>query len=106
MTVRFTLVSENELLLRLVREFAQGLGWTVEDASPSVVTVRQPDVLEGSDHLLRLLTYVALGTAKAGIDVSDPICRVGYREGKGAEVSLGLRIADFDMRPSTAKNSG
>jgi hypothetical protein len=99
MTVRFTLVSENELLLRLVREFAQGLGWTVEDAPASVgVTVVQPDILEGSDHLLRLLTYVALGAAKAGIDASEPLCRVRYREGKGAEVSVGLRIAEFDMR--------
>ena len=97
MTVHFTLVSDNELLLRLVREFAQGLGWTVEEA-PVGISVVQPDILDGGDHLLRLLTYVALAAAKAGIDASEPLCHVRYREGKGAEVSLGVRIADFDMK--------
>jgi hypothetical protein len=99
MTIRFTLVTQNDMLGRLVREFAEGLGWTVEDASASLVTVVQPDGLEGAEHLVRLLTYVALCAAKAGVDPSEPICRVRYREGKaGAEVSLGLRIAEFHMR--------
>jgi len=96
MTVHFILVSENELLLRLVREFAQGLGWTAEEA-PEGISVVQPDMLDGGDHFLRLLTYVALAAAKAGIAASEPLCRVRYREGKGAEVSLSVRIAGFAM---------
>jgi hypothetical protein len=43
------------------------------------------------------LTYVALSATKAGIDPSEPDCRIKYRQGEASEVTLGIRIADFDL---------
>ena len=99
MRVNFTLVSQNEALLRHVREFAQGLGWTVEAAPASAISVFQSDGQLAPDHLVRLLTYVGLAAAKSGVDSSEPLCQVTYREDNAAaEVTMGLRIAQFDMK--------
>jgi hypothetical protein len=99
MRVHFTLVSQNDTLLRLVRDFAQGLGWAVEAAPASAISVSQSDGQLAPEHLVRLLTYVALGAAKTGVDSSEPLCQVRYREeNAGAEVTLGLQIAQFDMK--------
>jgi hypothetical protein len=99
MRVQFTLVSRNGALLRLVSEFAQGLGWTVEAAPTSAISVFQSDGQLAPDHLVRLLTYVGLAAAKTGVDSSEPLCEVTYREDNAAaQVTMGLRIAHFDMK--------
>jgi hypothetical protein len=51
------------------------------------------------DHsLVELLTHVALSAAKAGVDVTEPVCHVTYQhEGVTSEVTLALRIAEFGI---------
>jgi len=103
MTVSVTLVSENDLVLSLVRDFAQGLGCPVDgSAGFSDRSIRI--ALEDDEHsLVELLTHVALSTAKAGVDVAEPLCHVTYRHrGAISDVTLTLRITDFHL-DSTAR---
>jgi len=96
--MHFMLLSQNGSLLRLVREFAEGLGWTLESSAPSAITLVQPQQTNGLDHLLNLLTYVALAAGKTGVDPGEPLCRIRYRQGQAlSEVTLGLRITEFDL---------
>jgi hypothetical protein len=99
MRAELTVVSQNESLLRLVREFAEGLGWTLGSAAPSAISLLQPEPEEtrGPDHLLNLLTYVALNAVKTGAGSSEPLCRIRYREGHAWEVTLGIRITEFNL---------
>jgi hypothetical protein len=98
MNLNFTLLSDNESVVALVRDFAIGLGCQV-DASASVgheISVELPDA---DDALLELLDYVALTATKAGIDTSEPLCRLTYRrQGAPATVTLGLRIVELGLR--------
>jgi hypothetical protein len=96
--LEFTVVSHSATLLNLVRDFAKGLGWTLGPDAPSAVSLIEPSE-PGHDQLLNLLTSVSLSAAKAGVDPGEPICRVRYRQGPGSEVTLGLRIAEFDLKP-------
>jgi hypothetical protein len=100
MTVSVTLVSENDLVLRLVRDFAQGLGCPV-DMGPMSSGIRI-DVVD--DHsLVELLTHVALSAAKAGVDVAEPLCHVTYRHpGVTSDVTLTLRIAEIRIDTAAA----
>jgi len=89
-----TLVSENDLVLGLVRDYARGLGCPVTAvASDRSVRIEVPD----DDHsLLELLTHVALSAAKAGINVAEPTVRVTYQHPSvTTEVALTLRIDEF-----------
>jgi hypothetical protein len=86
------------MLLRHVREFAEGLGWTLASDAPSAINLVEPDEGRDPDHLLNLLTYVSLTAAQAGIQTSEPLCRIQYREGPASQVTLGLRIAEFDLK--------
>lgn len=98
MTVSFKLVSENDLVLRLVRDFAHGLGCPVDMGSMSSTHSIRIEVNEDERHLMELLTQVALSAAKAGIDVAEPLCHVTYRHrGVTSDVTLTLRIADFHI---------
>jgi hypothetical protein len=92
-----TLTSQNGTLLQLVREFAEGLGWMADPAAPSAIICRRPENTASPDDLLNLLTYVALSATKAGVDPSEPLCRIVYRQGEASQVTLGIRIADFDL---------
>ena len=100
MRMLITVGSQNERLLGLVRDFAVGLGFTNEPAPPSQVAVSVP---EASDEtLLHLLTHVALSATKAGAEPGEPLCRITFREHRAAsEVTLGLRIASFDLQSAT-----
>ena len=95
--IEFTVISQNEALLRLVREFAEGLGWTRGSSPPSAISLLQSEQTPGGNDLLNLLAYTALSAAKIGAESSEPLCRIRYREGQASEVRLGLRIAEFDL---------
>jgi hypothetical protein len=97
MTISVTLVSENDQLLRLVRDFARGLGCRVDMAPVSSGGSIRIALDDDDDHsLVELLTHVALSAAKAGIDVAEPLCHVTYQHRSvTSEVTLTLRIAEF-----------
>jgi hypothetical protein len=96
MTVSVTLVSGNDLILRLVHDFAHGLGCRVTDAERTSSGRSIRIELDDEDHsLVELLTHVALSATKAGVDVAEPRCHVTYRHnGVSSNVTLTLRIAD------------
>lgn len=104
MTVSVTLVTEHDLVLRLVHDFAHGLGCAAELGSSSGRSVRIE--LDDTDHrLIELLTHVALSAAKAGVDVAEPLCHLTYRHsGVTSNVTLTLRIAE--LRIDTAAQTG
>jgi hypothetical protein len=91
MTVSVTLVSQHDQVLRLVRDFAHGLGCRVDVATSGIRIA-----LNDADHsLLEILTHVALSATKAGVDVAEPLCHVTHRHGGvTTDVTLTLRIAD------------
>jgi hypothetical protein len=95
MTIAVTLVTENDLLLRLVRDFAHGLGCRVDTAPTS--SGHSIRIAVDDDHsLVELLTHVALSAAKAGVDLAEPLVHVTYRHRSvTSEVTLTLRIAEF-----------
>jgi hypothetical protein len=96
MTVSVTLVSENDLVRRLVRDFAYGLGCPVDNEPVSSGRSIRIDVDDDDHSLVELLTHVALSAVKVGVDVAEPLCHVTYRHrGVASEVTLTLRIADF-----------
>ena len=96
MTIAVTLVTESDQLLRLVRDFAHGLGCRV-DMAPVSSGGGIRIALDDDDHsLVELLTHVALSAAKAGVDVAEPLCHVTYQHRSvTSEVILTLRIAEF-----------
>jgi hypothetical protein len=97
MTIVVTLVTESDQLLRLVSDFAHGLGCRVDRAPTSSGHSIRIAVDEDDDHsLVELLTHVALSAAKAGVDLAEPLFHVTYRHRSvSSEVTLTLRIADF-----------
>jgi hypothetical protein len=100
MTVSATLVSKNDLILRLVHDFTRGLGCSVDASADRRIRIE----LDGDvQKLLELLTHVALSATKAGVDVAEPLCHVTYRhEGVTSDVTLTLRVAD--VRIDSAKS--
>jgi hypothetical protein len=97
MRLELRIDSENGTLLRLVHEFAEGLGWTLASEAPSAISLLEPEGDGGADGLLHLLTHVALSAAKAGVDPSEPLCRIRYRQGPASHVTLTVRINDFSV---------
>ena len=95
-----TVVSQNQRLLGLVRDFAAGLGFASEPGPPSHIAVTVPQASD--ETLLHLLTHVALSATKSGVEPNEPLCRITYQEnGAASEVRLSLKIASFDLQ--TAK---
>ena len=105
MVVHLTLVSENEVVLRLVGDFASGLGCALDTVPASPGRGIRAEVPDAGNTLLELLTHIALSATKGGVDVAEPLCRVTYRHGSApSEVTLGLRIAEFSIdTPVTAR---
>ena len=95
MTVHFTLATKSDDLFRLVGDFAQGLGCTLQE-EPIVDTLRA-EVPDGAETLLNLITFVALSAMKCGVALDEPLCEVTYRQGAASEVTLALRIADIRL---------
>jgi hypothetical protein len=105
MIVSVTLVSENDLVLRLVRDFAHGLGCPVDNGPTSSGRSIRITVDDDDHVLMELLTHVALSAAKAGVEFTEPLCHVTYRHrGVPSDVTLTLRIAEF--RIDTAARIG
>ena len=101
MNMRLTLLGGDETVMSLVRDFARGLGCTVANgAGAGGVVIELPD---GGDTLLELLDYIALSATKERVDLSELLCRLTYtRPGAAAEVTLGLRLAEFSLARSTS----
>jgi hypothetical protein len=98
MTVTVTLVSRNDQVLRLVHDFAHGLGCPVEMGLVSSGRTVRIEVIDDDHSLVELLTHIALSAAKAGVDVAEPLCQVTHRHpGVASEVTLTLRIAEFHI---------
>jgi hypothetical protein len=99
MTIQLTLASQSHALLKLVREFAQGLECEVDDrAAPHTdLRVRLPEEA-GADLLLHLLSYVALSAVKLGLAASEPRYRVQFHEpNAAAAVTLALSVSAIDL---------
>ena len=95
MKVSVTIVSENDLIRALVRDFAHGLGCPVAAAALPATRIRI-DINDDDHSLVELLTHVALSAAKAGVDIAEPLCQVTYQHPSvTSEVTLTLRIAEF-----------
>ena len=104
MTVYLTLTSGNDLVLRLVSEFARGLGCAVDAASTTANHRIRIEVPDNGHTLVELLTHVALSATKAGIDLTEPLCEVASRHvGASSEVKLAFRVAEFSI-DTTAPN--
>jgi hypothetical protein len=94
--VYLTVISQNEMVLNLVGDFARGLGCAVDaDGAQGRLQIALSDA---DDALLELFDYVALSATRAGVDLGEPLCRLTYRRGQApAQVTLDLRIADFSL---------
>ena len=100
MSMRFAVVSSNQELLALVRDFALGLGLAADAVRPTEIVVSHRDGTD--DVVLELLSHVALCAARTGVDSSEPLCTVTYVPGEApSEVTLGLRIAAFDLKSTS-----
>lgn len=103
MTAHLMLESRNEALLRIVGDFAVGLGYP-PDVPPEMngraIRIQIP---ESSEMLLDLVTHIALSATKTNEDLDEPVCHVLFRHANAAAtVRLDLRIAEFhiDAAPS------
>jgi len=93
--VHLTVLSQSEVLLRLVGDFAKGLGCTTEGESGRKLRIGLSDA---DDRLLQLLEYIALSVTRAGVNLAEPLCRLTYRRGQApSQVTLDLRIADLGL---------
>ena len=98
MTIEFFLGSSNGGLLANVGEFARGLGWEGSGSKASELRLHLPDDA-GLDVFLHFLNQVALTATSLGVDLTEPACRVQYREGHAkVEVALEFRLADISLR--------
>jgi len=104
MTVHLTLFTDVEAIRHQVADYARGLGCTVTGAPvvpESGIYATLPD--EG-EALLELLTHVALTATKAGVDLSEPLCRVTYQHQSAApEVLVGFRLTEFSIHAAPGK---
>jgi hypothetical protein len=103
MTVYLTLTSGSDLVLRLVSDFARGLGCAVQTFSAEgngQIRIEVPDV---GHTLVELLTHVALSATKAGIEITEPLCQVTCRHSAASEVNLAFRVTDFSIDTAAAR---
>jgi hypothetical protein len=99
MIIQFTITSRSEALLKLVREFAEGLEceFDVRATPHAEVRARLPEDAS-ADLLLHLLSYVGLSAVKLGLDVSEPQCQVRFHEPQAAAaVTLAFGISAVDL---------
>ena len=103
MTAHFALISTSDDLLRLVAEFAQGLGCALDQPPGSGIGALRVQVTDTAETLLSLLTYVALTAMKVRVNLDEPLCEVTYQHGaEVSEVTLSFRIADIRIhKPSS-----
>lgn len=103
MTAELIVVSASGIVLKLVGDYAQGLGCTSESVSRPEGPGIRIDIAQYEARLVDILTHVALACAKAGLDVNEPWCELTYRGAKAnSQVRLALRIARFNIEGVTA----
>ena len=88
-----TVVTDNESVAHLVGDFARGLGCPVETLDRGI----RVDLADPGETVFELLDYVALSATKAGVTLTEPLCRLTFRRGASAQVTLGLRLTEFSI---------
>jgi hypothetical protein len=102
--LQLNVLSQNDLLLRLVGDFARGLGCAVHENEASS-ELRIESSAADDEVMLELLGFVALSATRTGVDLAEPLCRVTYWRGDAtAQTSLDLRIADFRLTATRSAN--
>jgi hypothetical protein len=95
--LQLSVLSQNDFLLRLVGDFASGLGCAVH-ASDDSGELRIESTAADDELILELLGFVALSATRSGVDLAEPLCRVTYRRsGAPAQTTLDLHISDFRL---------
>jgi hypothetical protein len=103
MTAELTVVSTSGVVLKLVGDYAHGLGCATESVSRAEGPAIRIDIAQYEARLVDILTHVALACAKAGLDVNEPWCELTYRGTKAnSQVRLALRITSFNIEGSAA----
>lgn len=97
MNATLTVRSQDDTIVRYVRDFARGLGCAVGDRGESADGEVRIELADTGDVLVELLDYVALSAIRAGVDVHEPLCRLSYRRGGSVEVTLGLRCVELTL---------
>jgi hypothetical protein len=98
MTVHLILFTDSEPIRHQVADFARGLGCTVSAAPASPDHGLRAELPDEGEALLELLSHVALTATKAGVDLSEPLCRVVYKHQPTApEVAVGFRLTEFNI---------
>jgi hypothetical protein len=98
MTVHLILFTDSEPIRQQVADFAKGLGCSVSGAAASPEHGLQAELPDEGEALLELLCHVALTATKAGVDLSEPLCRVVYKhQPTSPEVAVGFRLTEFNI---------
>jgi hypothetical protein len=81
MIIEFTLITQDQALLKLVHEFAEAADCEIDVrmTPDSEVRARLPEE-SGADLLLHVLSYAALSAVKLGVEVGEPRCQAPFRE--------------------------
>ena len=102
MIAHLTVESGSEVVRATVADFARGLGCAVEDDRRQATPLVRITMPESTDHVLELMSHVALSATRAMVDLDEPVCRVTFQHGGATSVvTLGLRIAEFDIGAAT-----
>ena len=103
MTAELTVVSASGVVLKLVSDYAHGLGCAWESVSKPEGPGIRIDIAQYEARLVDLLTHVALACAKAGLDVNEPWCELTYRGTQAnSQVRLALRLTRFNIEGTAA----
>jgi len=87
-----------------VADFARGLGCGVEDGRRGDTPLIRITMPESTDHVIELMSHVALSATRALVDLDEPVCRVTFQHGGAASVvTLGLRVTEFDITPAAGR---
>ena len=98
MTAHLAVLSRNGLVLKLVSDYAHGLGCASEAISEPEGNGIRIAMSNDDVGLVDLLTQVALGCAKAGVEVNEPLCLVTSRgAGASSQVRVALRMGRFNI---------
>ena len=98
MTVHLILFTDSESIRHQVADFARGLGCTVSGAPGLPDQGLRAELPDEGEALLELLSHVALTATKAGVDLSEPLCRLVYQyQPTAPEVAIGFRLTEFNI---------
>ena len=97
MNAILTVLSDQVTVVHHVRDFAKGLGCAVDGGSASSDTETRIEIADTGDMLVELLDYVALAATQAGVGPNEPLCRLMFRRGASAQVTLGLRLVELTV---------